>query len=116
MKSPIVQKHTQVAREVGMELSTAVRERWGEEFMKYHFESLKTNILVRLAENPIKIVCALQHAVTSKSPCIRYRPGWQSKFVYFRLSIVPACLTDFYYAKTRSLPVLPAGVTKQLKP
>ncbi|CAF2621809.1 unnamed protein product [Rotaria sp. Silwood2] len=115
MRTPIIQKYAQAVREVAMQLSADVRERWGEEFLTCYFENSKNNILVKWAEDPIKVVRALQHAIASTAPHIRYRPGWQSKFVYFPLSILPAWLTDFYYAKTRSLPILPASVNKQLK-
>lgn len=114
MRTPIIQKHAQTLRELGMQLSTDVRERWGEEYFKCYFENLKNNKMVKWAEDPIKVVRALQHAVTNAAPSIRYRPGWQSKFVYFPLSIVPAWLTDLYFVKALALPALPAGVSKQL--
>lgn len=114
MRTAIVQKHGQAVREVGLQLPTDVRERWGQEFLTRYFENLKKNILVKWAEDPIKVMRALQHAVTSTAPRIRYRPGWQSKFVYFPLSIIPAWLADFYFTKTSALNVLPAGVNKQL--
>ena len=87
----------------------------GDAYFKCYFNKVNSNILVKLAENPNKVLRALQHAVTSTAPCIRYRPGWQSQFVYFPLSMIPAWLSDFYYEKTRTLPVQPAGVSKQLK-
>jgi NAD(P)-dependent dehydrogenase (short-subunit alcohol dehydrogenase family) len=114
MRTPIIQKHTQNVREVAMQLTSDVRERWGEEFFTNYSEKLKNNILVKWAEDPIKVVRALQHAVISTAPCIRYRPGWQSKFVYFPLSVIPAWLTDFYFIRARSSSVPPAGIKKQL--
>jgi NAD(P)-dependent dehydrogenase (short-subunit alcohol dehydrogenase family) len=114
MRTPIIQKHTQNVREVAMQLTSDVRERWGEEFFVNYSEKLKNNILVKWAEDPIKVVRALQHAVISTAPCIRYRPGWQSKFVYFPLSVIPAWLTDFYFIRARSSSVPPAGIKKQL--
>ena len=114
MRTPIVQKHGQTVRQLRMQLSTDVQERWGEEFFTAYAEQLKGNLLVKWAEDPVKVVRALQHAVTSTSPCIRYRPGWQSKFVYFPLSIIPTWLSDFYFCKARPSSVLPAGTRKQL--
>lgn len=113
MRTPIIKKHGQAANEVRMELPADVRERWGDEFIKNHYENLKNNILIKYAEDPMKVVLALQHAVTSTAPCIRYKPGWQSKFVYYPLSIIPAWMTDFYFFKVRGVPVIPTGVTKQ---
>jgi retinol dehydrogenase-16 len=115
MKTPIIQKHMQAVREIGTQLSVDARERWGEEFITSYFEKLKNNILVKFAEDPNKVVRALQHAVTNTAPCIRYRPGWQSKFVYFPLACLPTWLADAYFVKTRALPVQPVGIKKQLK-
>jgi hypothetical protein len=72
------------------QLADDVRERWSEEYLKKQLERTKLNILLKYAENPIKVVRALQHAVISTAPRIRYRPGWPSKFVYFPLSMIPA--------------------------
>ena len=115
MRTPIIEKYNKSTGELEMQLSSDVRERWGDEFFKCYFNRVKDNVLLKLAEDPIKVVQALQHSVTSTAPCIRYRPGWQSAFVYFPLSMIPAWLTDLFYAKTRSLPVQPAGISKQLK-
>ncbi|CAM4795156.1 unnamed protein product [Rotaria magnacalcarata] len=115
MRTPIIQKRNHAAHEIGTHLSADVRERWGEEFLKYHSEHLKNNIWVKLAEDPIKVVRAVQHAVMSTAPYTRYRPGWQSMFVYFPLSIVPAWLADLYFEKMDTLPVLPVGINNQMK-
>jgi NAD(P)-dependent dehydrogenase (short-subunit alcohol dehydrogenase family) len=114
MRTPIVQKHGQTVRQLRMQLSADILERWGEEFFSSYAEQLKSNVLVKLAEDPVKVVRALHHAILSTSPCIRYRPGWQSKFVYFPLSIIPAWVSDFYFIRARSSTVLPAGTKTQL--
>ena len=113
MRTPIIEKHGLGVRELAMQMSQEVKERWGMDFLSFHFEKLKNNPLIKLAEDPNKVVRAMQHAVSSTTPQIRYRPGWQSKFVYFPLSMLPTWLSDIYYVKTRALPVLPAGVRKQ---
>ncbi|CAF1022442.1 unnamed protein product [Adineta steineri] len=115
MRTPIIQKHSQSIRDVNIQLSADVKERWGEEFFTCHYEELKKNVLVKFAEDPIKVVRALQHAVTSTAPHIRYKPGWQSKFVYYPLSMLPTWLADIYFIKKGTLPVTPAGIKKQLK-
>ncbi|UJR32566.1 hypothetical protein I4U23_020027 [Adineta vaga] len=114
MGTAIVQKHTQAVREVGLQLSVDAKERWGEEYFQSYFKKLENNILVKNAENPIKVVRALEHAVSSTAPCIRYKPGWQSKCIYYPLSILPTWLTDLYFIKTRTLDVSPIGIKKQL--
>ncbi|CAF2023265.1 unnamed protein product [Rotaria magnacalcarata] len=115
MRTPIIGKYATSASELQAQLPLDVQERWGDEFFKIYFESSKKNILLKYAEDPIKVVRALQHAVESTTPRIRYRPGWQSEFLFFPLSVVPAWLSDLFYEKTRIISVLPAGVKKQLK-
>lgn len=115
MRTPIIGKYAQTILELQAKLPNDIKERWGSEFFKRYFERSKSNLLLKVAEDPMKVVRALQHAVISTSPRIRYRPGWQSEFVYFPLSIIPAWLTDLYYEKARGSSVLPAGVQKQLK-
>ncbi|CAF3774177.1 unnamed protein product [Adineta steineri] len=116
MRTPIIEKYNQAAHEMSMKLPTDVQERWGKEFFTHHFDKIKNNPLIKLAENPIKVVHAMHHAVISTAPHIRYRVGWQSNFVYFPLSIIPTWLADLYFVKVRGSPILPAGVNKQLKP
>jgi NAD(P)-dependent dehydrogenase (short-subunit alcohol dehydrogenase family) len=115
MRTPIIEKHEHYVRDSRTQLSDDVRERWGDEFFKKRLEATKSNILLKYAENPIKVVRALQHAVISTAPRIRYRPGWQSKFVYFPLSVVPAWLADLFCEKTRDVGILPLGIEKQLR-
>ncbi|CAF3034208.1 unnamed protein product [Rotaria socialis] len=116
MRTPIIGKYATSASELQAQLPVDVQERWGDEFFKTYFESTKKNILLKYAEDPIKVVRALQHAVESTAPRTRYRPGWQSEFLFFPLSVVPAWLSDLFYEKTRIIRVPPAGVKKQLKP
>jgi NAD(P)-dependent dehydrogenase (short-subunit alcohol dehydrogenase family) len=115
MRTPIIEKHAHSSSDVQAQWSTEVRDRWGDDYFKKQLEKGKSNILLKYAENPIKVVQALDHAVNSTAPRIRYRPGWQSSLVFFPLSMIPAWLTDIFYAKTRALDVLPLGIAKQLK-
>lgn len=114
MRTPIIGKHAQNMREVSMQLPIEVQERWGEEFFTAVHENSKKNILVKWAEDPIKVVRAIEHAIINTQPSIRYKPGWQSKFIWYPLSIIPAWLADFYFIKTRSTSVPPAGTKKQI--
>ncbi|CAF1684201.1 unnamed protein product [Adineta ricciae] len=113
MRTAIVQKHTQAVRDVFMQWSAGAKERWGEEYCKSYMKKMEENPLLRNAEDPIKVVRALEHAVSSTAPCIRYKPGWQSKFVYYPLSLLPAWLADMYFVKTRILDVVPVGMKNQ---
>ena len=115
MRTPIIGKHDHSLHESRTQLSTDIQERWGNEYLKKQLEKTKSNILLKYAEDPIKVVRALQHAVISTAPRIRYRPGWQSSLIFFPLSMISAWLADLFFAKTRALDVLPLGIEKQLK-
>jgi 11-cis-retinol dehydrogenase len=115
MRTPIIEKHGHSLHGSGTALPADVRERWGDAYFEKQIEKTKSNILLKYAENPIKVVRALQHAVMSSAPRIRYRPGWQSSLIFFPLSVIPAWLSDIFFAKTRALDVLPIGIEKQLK-
>ena len=115
MQTPIIEKYDQLLLNSHTELSNDVRERWGDEFFKQQLAAARSNILLKYAENPVKVVRALQHAIMSTSPQIRYRPGWQSSYIFFPLSILPASLVDICIAKTPGVNMLPFGIKKQLK-
>lgn len=114
MRTPIIGKHGNSLRDPRTDLSDDVRERWGDEFFQKQIEKTASNILLKYAEDPIKVVRALQHAVINTVPRIRYRPGWQSSLIFFPLSIIPAWLADLFFAKTRDVGILPLGTRKQL--
>lgn len=115
MRTPIIEKHDQALLDSRTRLSDDVRQRWGDVFLQEQLKKTKTNILLKYAENPMKVVRALQHAVISTAPRIRYRPGWQSSLFFFPLSMIPTELADLFLAKTRGLSVVPLGVEKQLR-
>jgi NAD(P)-dependent dehydrogenase (short-subunit alcohol dehydrogenase family) len=115
MRTPIIGKHDQSLHESRKQLPADILDRWGNEYLKKQLEKTKSNILLKYAEDPIKVVRALQHAVTSTAPRIRYRPGWQSSLIFFPLSMIPTWLADLFFAKTRGLDVPPLGIEKQLK-
>lgn len=114
MRTPIIEKHDQSLRNSRTRLADDIRERWGDAFLQEQLKKTQTNILLKYAENPVKVVRALQHAVVSTAPYIRYRPGWQSSFIFFPLSMIPTWLTDLFFLKTRGIPVPPLGIEKQL--
>ena len=75
-------------------VNTETKERWGE---AYFSDWLKqgTEMAAQTADDPIKVVRAVCHAVMSSKPRIRYRPGWQSALFCFPLSIAPTWIVDF---------------------
>ena len=115
MRTPIIEGHVQTMRRMWDNLSVEVKDRWGEKYFENLMNQRSNNILIRFAEDPIKVVRALQHAVISTAPNIRYRPGWQSSLLLFPLSMLPAWLTDLALNIVKRPYVTPAGVSKQLK-
>jgi NAD(P)-dependent dehydrogenase (short-subunit alcohol dehydrogenase family) len=113
MRTPIIQGHDRFMQGFWNRLSTDVQERWGEDFSRVQTKKLADNFLYRYAEDPTKVVQALQHAVNNSKPEIRYRPGWQSKFVYLPLSLAPAWLTDMFFIRAINSDIQPAGVQQQ---
>jgi len=113
MRTSIIEGHEQFMNNFWNKLSTDTQERWGEDFLKVQIKKLAENFLYRHAEDPNKVVQALQHAVINSKPEIRYRPGWQSKFFFFPLSMGPAWLADFVLIRASNSGVIPADVRKQ---
>jgi short-subunit dehydrogenase len=95
--------------------SKDVQARWGEEFLKEQYNNRATDIFIKYAEDPMKVVRALQHAVMNTKPYIRYRPGWQSNLIFFPLSMIPTWIIDLIMIKFNRSTLLPASVYKQLK-
>ncbi|CAF2652413.1 unnamed protein product [Rotaria sp. Silwood2] len=114
MRTPIVEGHDRAAHNLWANLSNDVKERWGEEFFQHQVKNLENNTIMKMAENPSKVIEALRHAVMNTRPNIRYRPGWQSSLVFFPLSMCPAWLVDFLMDMGRDKRVTPDGVLKQL--
>jgi 11-cis-retinol dehydrogenase len=113
MRTPIIEGHDQSMKKFWNESSIDVQERWGEDFLNVQSKKLSASLFYRHAENPDKVVQALQHAVLNSKPEIRYRPGWQSKLFFLPLSMAPAWLADFIINRTTNAGVNPASVRKQ---
>jgi NAD(P)-dependent dehydrogenase (short-subunit alcohol dehydrogenase family) len=115
MRTAIIEGTPKPFGEFWSSLSADVQERWGEDFLKAKHGGAKSNLFLKHAEDPIKVVRALQHAVMNTVPHIRYRPGWQSSLLFFPLSTLPAGLVDRLLSKLDKSTRLPASVGKQLK-
>ncbi|CAF2821987.1 unnamed protein product [Rotaria sp. Silwood2] len=90
------------------------KARWGEVyFSDWLVEG--TKMATQTADNPMKVVSAVCHAVTSSKPRIRYRPGWQSSLFCFPLSMAPAWFTDFLIGLGQRKMALPSGVLKRME-
>lgn len=112
MRTPIIEGVKKPFADFWSTLSSDVQERWGKDYLQGRHDSVERSALIKHAEDPIKVVRALQHAVVNTVPHIRYRPGWQSGVVMFPLSMGPAWIVDRLLTKSKRLP---AGVAKQLQ-
>ena len=115
MRTPIIQGVNRPFSDFWGILPNDIRERWGEDFLRNRYEKVKENKFIKHAENPIKVVRVLQHAVMSSAPRIRYRPGWQSSFVFFPISMLPAWIADRLLVNINKADVSPASVSKQIQ-
>ncbi|CAF1406551.1 unnamed protein product [Adineta ricciae] len=116
LRTPIIQGHDRLLQDLWNKLEPKKRENWGEEFFNDLVDkSVRQNLCIKLAEDPMKVVRALQHAVMNSKPYIRYRPDLQGKFLFQPLSMLPSWLTDFLMMKMLSTPIQPVGVHNQLK-
>ena len=114
MRTPIVDAISKRFSDVWPTLSNDVQERWGEDFLKKMYDEIEKNIFLKYAEDPVKVVRVLKHAIMNTEPCIRYRPGWQTG-ILFSISMLPAWIVDWLLNNLVQLKVLPAGVSKQLR-
>jgi NAD(P)-dependent dehydrogenase (short-subunit alcohol dehydrogenase family) len=115
MRTPIIEAPVPPFSEFWNSLSSDVQERWGEEFFKARHSKLGKNGILKYAEDPIKVVRALQHAVMDTAPHIRYRPGIQSSLIFFPISMLPAGIADYLLRKLIKSTHIPASVQKQLQ-
>ena len=100
-------------RKVWVDLPTDVQERWGEPFFQRLYQFVMNSVFIRYAESPDKAIRALEDAICSTTPQIRYRPGWQSSCVFFPFVNLPVWLVDKMFAI--GFRAYPAGIKHQLK-
>jgi NAD(P)-dependent dehydrogenase (short-subunit alcohol dehydrogenase family) len=115
MRTPILQGMKKSFSEIWAALPSDVQERWGEAFLRARYENVGKHPLIKRAEDPIKVVRVLEHAVMNTVPQIRYRPGWQSSIVMFPISMLPAGITDWLLMNLTKSKRLPASVAKQIQ-
>ena len=94
------------------DMDDETRARWGESYF-LDWLTRGTDLATQTADDPMKVVRALCHALTNHRPSIRYRPGWQSSLFCFPLSMVPARLVDSLIRWGQRNMVLPTGVSNQ---
>ena len=114
MRTGIVEGHEESLSKLWSGLTNEVKDRWGEDQLHQQRKHIASNIFMKHAEDPQKVVHVLKHAVMNTCPRIRYRPGWQSTYVMFPLSQGPAWLLDMLTTRPSLKGILPAGVRQQL--
>ncbi|CAF1453036.1 unnamed protein product [Adineta ricciae] len=115
MRTPIIENLVKPFPEFLGALSNDAQQRWGEPYVKSYHTKLDNKELTKTAEDPIKVVQALQHAVMNSAPEIRYRPGIQSSLIFFPLSMLPAAFVDYIVGNMRSGGIVPASVQSQIR-
>ncbi|CAF1593391.1 unnamed protein product [Rotaria sp. Silwood1] len=115
MRTPILQSGPQTFPDFRRTVSSDAQERWGEDFIKATFDTKKNNPFWKYAEDPMKVIRAVQHAVINTAPRIRYRPGWQASLIFFPISNLPAWIVDWLFSQLDKSHHVPAFVSQQLK-
>ncbi|CAF1416012.1 unnamed protein product [Adineta steineri] len=115
MRTPIIEGLVKPYPQFLTSLPNDVQERWGEEYLKGWHTKMGQNPLRKIADDPLKVVRALQHAVMNTVPHIRYRPGWQSSLMLFPISMLPAWIADPLLRKLFKSTLVPASIRNQLK-
>lgn len=111
MRTPMAERVEQMITDMWFESPIETRERWGEAFFNHSLQRVIHSPFIRYAESPEKVLRAIEHAVMSSTPRIRYRPGWQSSLVFFPLSLLPNWLLDIMLSFAFNAP--PAGLMHQ---
>ncbi|CAF1597958.1 unnamed protein product [Didymodactylos carnosus] len=116
MKTPLIKPPYKSFEDYWSRFSQDAQERWGRDYLQEKFNQANDNILFKHAEDPMKVVRALEHAVINTKPQIRYNPGWQATFIFYPLSLLPAWLLNLIVMKLDPTTTLPSSVHKQPKP
>ncbi|CAF1233881.1 unnamed protein product [Rotaria sp. Silwood1] len=99
-----------------MDYHVDVRNRWGDDVVNDIIEkSMTRSPFINNAEDPMKMVQALQHAVMNTKPCIRYRPDLQAKLFFYPIFMLPVWLFDLLALKLVSSSLLSVGVKNQIQ-
>lgn len=115
LRTPIIQGHEKHLRHLWNGLPPETKERWGDEFFEEKIDkSVKQNLFIRFAEDPMKVVRAMKHAVTSVKPNIRYQPDLQGAFIFAPLWYFPAWIVDQIMNKLMKTETIPSGVHSQI--
>ncbi|CAF1335086.1 unnamed protein product [Adineta steineri] len=113
MRTPIIEGMSEQMQKLwSYHVVSESKERWGDDyFLDWVREG--TKMATETADNPMKVITAMCHAVTSSKPQIRYRPGWQSSMFCYPLSLAPVWFVDLFIGLGQRKMALPSGVIKR---
>jgi NAD(P)-dependent dehydrogenase (short-subunit alcohol dehydrogenase family) len=114
MRTSFLNEQETFSRKLWNELPSDIQLRWGEDFANKVIKQIVDNPFMNNAEDPLKAVRAIQHAVMNTNPRIRYRPGWQAKLIFTIFMLFPDWLVD-QLVLAGSSGLIPAGIRNQLK-
>lgn len=97
-------------RNLWNKLSDDIQQRWGIDYLNNVINIGLDSPFIKHADDPMRVVRSIEHAVTSTKPRIYYRPGWQAKTIYL-FYWLPTWLSDFIL--TKALSFIPADVQNQ---
>ncbi|CAF1366359.1 unnamed protein product [Rotaria sp. Silwood1] len=116
LRTPIIQGQDRIIQDLWNGVSADVRSRWGNDFFDDLLQKAVTKSpFINHAEDPIKVVRALRHAVMNTKPRIRYQPDLHAKLLFYPASMLPAWLFDIVASKLIGSSRLPAGVKNQIQ-
>jgi NAD(P)-dependent dehydrogenase (short-subunit alcohol dehydrogenase family) len=113
MRTSFLNQQETFSKNLWNELPSDIQQQWGEDFANKLIKQIVDNPFMNNAEDPVKAVRAIQHAVMNSNPQIRYRPGWQAKLIFIIFILFPDWLVDrLLLAGAAGL--IPAGIHNQL--
>ncbi|CAF2070091.1 unnamed protein product [Rotaria magnacalcarata] len=116
LRTPIIQGQDRLIQDLWNGISDDIRSRWGDDFVNDLIgKSVTNNLFIKHADDPMKVVRALRHAVMNTKPRVRYQPDLYAKFFFYPASMLPAWLFDLLALKLVGPSLLPAGVKNQIQ-
>ncbi|CAF0872078.1 unnamed protein product [Rotaria sp. Silwood1] len=112
LRTPMLEGYEDTLRNVWNGLPTDVQERWGISYLNSIITKAINSPFMINADDPSRVVRAIQHAVMNSKPHIRYRPGWQGKVIFYLLYLSPTWFSDKLLSKVFNF--IPNGVQHQL--
>lgn len=85
-------------RKLWVRLPQETRDSYGEDYFRNYTDKL-VRLMERASPNITDVTNSMEHAIVSRSPRIRYNPGWDVKLLYLTLAKLPTPVTDFILSR-----------------